>query len=81
MLVQVKSSLGAHLFYMPHGLTVDHEGNIWVTDVGLHQVSQTKRVSVVLKHLAKSLLLSVSSGFFKVFLLLTPPRSDDFHRV
>ncbi|OON16526.1 NHL repeat protein, partial [Opisthorchis viverrini] len=25
-------------FYMPHGLTVDPEGNIWVTDVGLHQV-------------------------------------------
>lgn len=23
---------------MPHGLTVDHENNIWVTDVALHQV-------------------------------------------
>ncbi len=23
---------------MPHGLTVDHEENVWVTDVGLHQV-------------------------------------------
>lgn len=23
---------------MPHGLTIDHEGNIWVTDVALHQV-------------------------------------------
>ena len=22
---------------MPHGLTVDFEGNVWVTDVGLHQ--------------------------------------------
>lgn len=22
---------------MPHGLTVDFDGNIWVTDVGLHQ--------------------------------------------
>lgn len=35
---KVKSSLGSNLFYMPHGLTVDHEANIWVTDVGLHQV-------------------------------------------
>merc|ERR1711862_617465 len=26
------------LFYMPHGLDIDGEGNIWVTDVGLHQV-------------------------------------------
>lgn len=32
------SSWGDHLFIMPHGLTVDHENNIWVTDVGLHQV-------------------------------------------
>ena len=23
---------------MPHGLEVDREGNIWVTDAGLHQV-------------------------------------------
>lgn len=29
---------GANLFIMPHGLTVDKEDNIWVTDVGLHQI-------------------------------------------
>lgn len=23
---------------MPHGLTVDFEGNYWMTDVGLHQI-------------------------------------------
>ena len=23
---------------MPHGLTLDHEDNVWVTDVALHQV-------------------------------------------
>lgn len=26
------------LFYMPHGLSVDSEGNYWVTDVARHQV-------------------------------------------
>ena len=31
-------SWGANLFIMPHGLTVDHEDNLWLTDVGLHQV-------------------------------------------
>ncbi|HRI20973.1 MAG TPA: hypothetical protein PLA68_08460, partial [Panacibacter sp.] len=31
-------SWGSDLFIMPHGLTVDKENNIWVTDVGLHQV-------------------------------------------
>lgn len=29
---------GAGRFIMPHGLTVDREGNVWLTDVGLHQV-------------------------------------------
>lgn len=29
---------GANQFIMPHGLAVDQHNNIWVTDVGLHQV-------------------------------------------
>ena len=29
---------GAGLFAMPHGLTIDGEDNVWVTDVALHQV-------------------------------------------
>lgn len=32
------SSWGGNLFIMPHGLKVDADNNIWVTDVGLHQV-------------------------------------------
>lgn len=31
-------SWGSDMFYMPHGLTVDNDGNVWVTDVGRHQV-------------------------------------------
>lgn len=31
-------SWGADRFIMPHGLTVDAEGMLWLTDVGLHQV-------------------------------------------
>lgn len=29
---------GAGLFIMPHGLTVDHQDNVWLTDVALQQV-------------------------------------------
>jgi len=29
---------GANRFYMPHGLRVDGDDNVWVTDVALHQV-------------------------------------------
>ena len=31
-------SWGADLFIMPHGLTVDKENNVWVTDVALQQI-------------------------------------------
>jgi len=31
-------SWGANTFVMPHGLTIDHDDNVWLTDVGLHQV-------------------------------------------
>lgn len=29
---------GKNRFYLPHGLTVDNDGNSWITDVALHQV-------------------------------------------
>ncbi|PNF30532.1 hypothetical protein B7P43_G09923 [Cryptotermes secundus] len=29
---------GRSIFYLPHGLTVDADNNVWVTDVALHQV-------------------------------------------
>ena len=32
------TSWGAGQFIMPHGLTIDREDNVWLTDVGLHQV-------------------------------------------
>lgn len=35
---QFLRSWGAGLFIMPHGLTVDADDNLWLTDVGLHQV-------------------------------------------
>ena len=27
---------------MPHGLTIDHEGNFWLTDIAMHQVFMFK---------------------------------------
>ncbi|CAL4079315.1 unnamed protein product [Meganyctiphanes norvegica] len=34
----VLSSWGRGLFLMPHGITVDAQGNTWITDVAKHQV-------------------------------------------
>ena len=36
-LTQIQS-WGSNLFFLPHGLTIDHEGSFWLTDVALHQV-------------------------------------------
>ena len=35
---EIIKSWGSDLFIMPHGLEIDKKDNIWVTDVGLHQV-------------------------------------------
>lgn len=35
---EVITTWGQNTFAMPHGLTIDHEDNVWVTDVALHQV-------------------------------------------
>lgn len=35
---RVLNAWGSNLFCWPHGLNVDRDDNIWVTDVGLHQV-------------------------------------------
>ncbi|OQV14470.1 Peptidyl-glycine alpha-amidating monooxygenase [Hypsibius exemplaris] len=38
----VQRQFGENLFYMPHGITVGRDGDLWVTDVALHQVIRLK---------------------------------------
>lgn len=33
---------GRNLFYMPHGITLNAEDNVWLTDVALHQVFKVR---------------------------------------
>ena len=40
---QVLTEWGANQFAMPHGLTVDNQDNIWLTDVALQQVYKFSR--------------------------------------
>ena len=35
---ELVAAWGARQFAMPHGLSVDRQGNVWLTDVALHQV-------------------------------------------
>ena len=35
---EIVNSWGKNMFVMPHGLEIDNNDNIWVTDVAMHQV-------------------------------------------
>ena len=48
---KILNSWGANLFIMPHGLTVDKENNVWVTDVALHQIFKFSHVGKLLMKL------------------------------
>lgn len=42
------SAFGAGQFLIPHGLALDAQDNLWVTDVGLHQVFKLSRSGEIL---------------------------------
>ena len=46
-------SWGADTFVMPHGLTIDPEDNLWLTDVGLNQVFKFDRAGNLLMALGE----------------------------
>jgi peptidylamidoglycolate lyase len=47
---KIINAWGANMFIMPHSITVDQNNNVWVTDVGLHQVFKfTKDGKVLMK--------------------------------
>ena len=48
------ASFGAGRFRIPHGLTLDDDDNIWVTDVGLHQVFKFSRNGALLLTLGEA---------------------------
>lgn len=47
----VVASAGASTFYIPHGLFIDHNGHLWVTDVGLHIVVELDASGTILRTL------------------------------
>lgn len=51
---ELLSSFGAGHFQIPHGLTIDAQDNLWVTDVGLHQVFKYSKDGKLLLSLGKA---------------------------
>ncbi|UJR26625.1 hypothetical protein I4U23_007943 [Adineta vaga] len=45
---EIINQWGNNTFYMPHGLSIDHQGNFWLTDVAMHQVFKYSKDKLVL---------------------------------
>ena len=63
------ASFGAGMFVFPHGITVDHDGNVWVADAGGkngkgHQVVKFSPTGKVLLTLGKAGMPGDAPGFF-----------------
>ena len=51
---KILDSWGGGIFVMPHGLTIDNQNNVWVTDCGLHQVFKFDYAGQLLMTLGES---------------------------
>ncbi|CAF0821476.1 unnamed protein product [Rotaria sordida] len=60
---QIIDQWGNNTFYMPHGLSVDIEENLWLTDVGMHQVFKYSKGERVLT-LGESFVAGSDSSHF-----------------
>lgn len=63
---EVVDSWGDGLFIMPHGLTVDQQNNIWVTDCGLHQVFKFSPEGKLLMTLGEAKVPGDDAGHFNL---------------
>jgi len=57
---------GANAFAMPHGLTVDADGNVWLTDVALQQVFKYTHDGKLLMALGERGVAGNDSGHFNL---------------
>lgn len=63
---KIINSWGANLFVMPHGLTVDKQNNVWVTDVGLHQIFKFTHEGKLLMKLGTERVAGTDSTHFNL---------------
>eukprot|EP00210_Caulerpa_lentillifera_P005706 g5457.t1 len=61
---KVLSSWGSNIFNIPHMLTIDIDGSIWITDVGLHQVFKFSSDGVLLMTLGEAFIPGSDTAHF-----------------
>ena len=57
---------GSNMFVMPHGLSVDAENNVWMTDVGRHQVFKFSHDGDLLLTLGENRVAGADSEHFNL---------------
>lgn len=63
---KILNSWGVNMFVMPHGLTVDKQNNVWVTDVGLHQIFKFTHEGKLLMKLGTARIPGTDSTHFNL---------------
>jgi len=63
---EVLHSWGADLFIMPHGLEIDKENNVWVTDVALHQIFKFSSEGTLLMTLGEAQIPGADASHFNL---------------
>ena len=61
---EILKNWGIDLFLMPHGLDVDQDNNIWVTDTGLHQVLKFNSDGELLMTIGEEKVMGNDSSHF-----------------
>lgn len=57
---------GAGQFVMPHGLTIDHQDNVWLTDVGTHQLFKYSAAGKLILTLGEARVPGVGASHFNL---------------
>jgi peptidylamidoglycolate lyase len=60
------NSWGKGIFRMTHGLTVDKDSNVWITDVGLHQVFKFTEKGELIFSLGQPGVTGSTPGYFNL---------------
>lgn len=63
---EIKKNWGAGLFLMPHGLEMDRDNNIWITDVGLQQILKFNQDGELLNEIGEATIRGNDSVHFKL---------------
>ncbi|MBC2839715.1 peptidyl-alpha-hydroxyglycine alpha-amidating lyase family protein [Robiginitalea sp. SC105] len=76
---KVLKSWGAGLFLMPHGLEVDPDNNIWITDVGLQQILKFNPDGELLLAIGEATVLGNDSTHFALPTDVASARDGSFY--